>query len=45
MLQLVDVLQGLRTDYRFLLTLIPPPPNKAGEEAKESPRVSGVAFV
>lgn len=34
MLQMVDVLAGLNTDYRVLLTLIPPAPNKAGDEAR-----------
>jgi chromosome partitioning protein len=33
-LQMVDVLQKLKTNYRILLTIIPPNPNKAGEDAK-----------
>ena len=34
MLQMVESLQGLETDYRILITLIPPPPSKVGEEAR-----------
>lgn len=34
MLQMVESLQGLETDYKILLTLIPPPPSKVGEEAR-----------
>jgi chromosome partitioning protein len=33
-LQMVDALKQLKTSYRILLTLIPPHPNKAGEEAR-----------
>ncbi|MBF2063053.1 MAG: ParA family protein [Calothrix sp. C42_A2020_038] len=33
-LQMVGALKGLRTKYRILLTMIPPHPNKAGEEAR-----------
>jgi chromosome partitioning protein len=33
-LQMVDLLQNFQTNYRILLTLIPPKPNKAGEEAR-----------
>ncbi|MBD2449847.1 ParA family protein [Nostoc sp. FACHB-152] len=33
-LQMVDLLKQFKTNYRILLTLIPPHPNKAGEEAR-----------
>ncbi|GFE71897.1 ParA family protein [Chroococcus sp. FPU101] len=33
-LQMVDALHSLSSNYRILLTLIPPPPSKTGEEAK-----------
>jgi len=33
-LQMVDALKQLETNYRILLTLIPPYPNKAGEDAR-----------
>jgi chromosome partitioning protein len=33
-LQMVESLQQFKTNYRILLTLIPPHPNKAGEEAR-----------
>lgn len=36
MLQMVEKLQGLNTEYRILLTLIPPSPSKVGEEARRS---------
>lgn len=36
MMQMVEALQGLKADFRVLLTLIPPHPNKAGEEARAS---------
>lgn len=42
MLQMVDALQGLDTDYRILLTLIPPPPSKVGEEARSSLERAGL---
>jgi len=41
-LQMVDVLRSLQTNYRILLTLVPPPPNKAGEEAKASLTKAGL---
>jgi len=41
-LQMVDVLRSLKTNYRILLTLIPPLPNKAGEEAKASLTKAGL---
>lgn len=34
MLQMVKSLQGLETDYRILITLIPPSPSRVGEEAR-----------
>jgi chromosome partitioning protein len=42
MLQMVDALQGLDTDYRILLTLIPPVPSKVGEEARSSLERAGL---
>lgn len=36
MLQMLEILQTLETDYRILLTIIPPKPNQAGEEARMS---------
>lgn len=33
-LQMVEVLKQFQTNYRILLTLIPPHPNQAGEEAR-----------
>ncbi len=41
-LQMVGALKGVRTKYRVLLTLIPPHPNKAGEEARETLESIGV---
>jgi chromosome partitioning protein len=34
MLQMVGALQGLQTQFKILLTLIPPAPSKVGEEAR-----------
>ncbi len=34
--QMVDAMQGLKTDYKILITLIPPPPSKVGEEARNT---------
>jgi chromosome partitioning protein len=34
MLQMVDVLRSLSANYKILITLIPPYPNRAGEEAR-----------
>lgn len=42
MLQMVDVLADLKTDYRVLLTLIPPAPNKAGDEARAALEAQGL---
>lgn len=33
-LQMVDFLKSLQTNYKILLTLIPPHPNKTGEDAR-----------
>ncbi len=33
-LQMVDALKSLQTNYKILLTLIPPYPNKTGEDAR-----------
>ncbi len=33
-LQMVDFLKSLQTNYRILLTLIPPYPNRTGEDAR-----------
>lgn len=35
-LQIFDELQGISAQYRLLLTLIPPHPSRAGEEARQS---------
>ncbi len=35
-LQMVDSLHSLKTHYKILLTLIPPHPNKTGDEAKNA---------
>lgn len=42
MLQMVEALQGLDTDYKILLTLIPPAPSKVGEEARKSLQNAGL---
>jgi chromosome partitioning protein len=34
MLQMVDVLRSLDANYKILMTLIPPHPNRAGQEAR-----------
>jgi chromosome partitioning protein len=39
-LQMVDALKSLQTHYKILLTLIPPHPNKTGEDAKVRDRQS-----
>ena len=36
MLQMVDTLQNIETDYRILLTIIPPKPNTVGDDARKS---------
>lgn len=41
-LQMVDALKRLETNYKILLTLIPPHPNKTGEEAKNAIAASGL---
>jgi chromosome partitioning protein len=42
MLQMVEALQGLETAYKILLTLIPPPPSKVGEEARATIKSAGL---
>lgn len=42
MLQMVEELQGLNTEYKILLTLIPPAPSKVGEEARRSLENAGL---
>lgn len=42
MLQMVEVLRGIHTDYRILLTIIPPRPNQAGAEARASLEGAGL---
>lgn len=42
MLQMVEALQGLTADYKILLTLIPPPPSRVGEEARASLERAGL---
>lgn len=42
MLQMVDDLRGLKTNYKILLTLIPPPPSRVGVEAKQSLEKAGL---
>jgi chromosome partitioning protein len=42
MLQMVESLQGLNTEYKILLTLIPPAPSKVGEEARRSLENAGL---
>jgi chromosome partitioning protein len=42
MLQMVQVMQTLETDYRILLTIIPPKPNMAGVEARTSLEEAGL---
>lgn len=41
-LQMVDALKRLETNYKILLTLIPPHPNKTGEDAKNAIAASGL---
>jgi chromosome partitioning protein len=41
-LQMVDALKQLETNYRILLTLIPPYPNKAGEDARATLERAGL---
>lgn len=41
-LQMVELLKQLKTNYRILLTLIPPNPNKAGEEARTALEKAGL---
>jgi chromosome partitioning protein len=42
MLQMVQVMQTLETDYKILLTIIPPKPNMAGVEARASLEEAGL---
>lgn len=42
MLQMVDDLVTLKTNYRILLTLIPPHPSRVGEEARASMERAGL---
>lgn len=42
MLQMLESMQGLKADYRILLTLIPPHPSTAGEEARASLEKAGL---
>jgi chromosome partitioning protein len=42
MLQMLDTLQQIQTDYRILLTIIPPKPNTAGDEARSSLERAGL---
>lgn len=42
MIQMVEALQGLQTDYKILLTLIPPPPSRNGDEARSSLESAGL---
>ena len=41
-LQMVDALHSLETNYRILLTLIPPLPNKSGVEARTAIEKAGL---
>ncbi|NEP10889.1 MAG: ParA family protein [Symploca sp. SIO2C1] len=41
-LQMVDALKKLETNYKILLTLIPPYPNRSGEEARNAIASSGL---
>ncbi len=41
-LQMVDLLKKLKTKYKILLTIIPPNPNKAGEEARTTLLNAGI---
>ncbi len=42
MLQMLEALQGLDTDYKILLTLIPPAPSKVGDDARTSLQNAGL---
>lgn len=42
MLQMVEIMQGIQTDFKILLTIIPPTPNQAGEEARNSLQNAGL---
>jgi chromosome partitioning protein len=42
MMQMLGALQGLKTQYRVLLTMIPPHPNQAGDEARASLEKAGL---
>jgi len=41
-LKMVAELQGIRVNYRILLTVVPPYPNKSGEEARETLEGAGL---
>jgi chromosome partitioning protein len=41
-LKMVDLLKQLKTNYRILLTIIPPNPNKAGEDARTALEQAGL---
>jgi len=41
-LQMVDALKALSAHYRILLTLIPPPPSRAGEDARAAIEKAGL---
>jgi chromosome partitioning protein len=41
-IQMVDALHSLKTNYKILLTLIPPHPNKMGEDARAAIANSGL---
>ncbi|MBE9182426.1 ParA family protein [Oculatella sp. LEGE 06141] len=42
MLQMIDVLKPLEAPYKILLTIIPPKPNTAGEDARASLQRAGL---
>lgn len=42
MLQMMDTLQDIETDYKILLTIIPPKPNTVGNEARKSLEAAGL---
>lgn len=41
-MQMVNALQGVKTKYRILLTMIPPHPNNSGEEARVTLESAGI---
>ena len=42
MLQMVDALHHIETDYKILLTIVPPKPNAVGDEARKSLEGAGL---